>query len=180
MKKLVVIGLVLGLALAFGGVTVSADSLDQDSIVVNVSNPLYAEIRNLASSQELPPLVFANRAYQNSSIREYFDIVTNGDIDFTATITRPFRHLGNPDYWLRSLVYTRFSNGSQVHQHRFEFNDKEQPNWSSSQTALLLGPANYANMYMDIQASKYGADVYELMAGEYSTEIVLTVSAPLS
>lgn len=177
MKKLLVIALVLGLILSFGGF-VSASLNEDNVIVVNVNNPLYAEIRNLSSLGELPELTFEGGMYQNKSINEYFDITTNGDINFTVEITRPFRHVDNPDYWLRSLVYTRYPNGTQVHPFRLEFNHKEEPNWSSRQTALLSGPASYEGMYLNIQASKHGADVHELLAGEYSTEIILTLSAP--
>ncbi|NLS44625.1 MAG: hypothetical protein GX969_02620 [Firmicutes bacterium] len=185
MKRLSVISLVLGLTLLFGSITiVYASPLNQGNIKVNVSNPLYAEIRGLESERVLPDLTFGDGAYQNKSIIEYFDIVTNGDVNFTTTLTGPFSHVDDDDFWLRCLVYVRDASGNSVyktkggHPRQLEFNWQKGTHENQLWTALLNGPSNYENMYMDIQASKYGADVHELMAGEYTTEILLTVSAP--
>ena len=63
MKRLSVISLVLGLTLLFGSITiVYASPLNQGNIKVNVSNPLYAEIRGLESERVLPDLTFGDGA----------------------------------------------------------------------------------------------------------------------
>lgn len=179
MKRSLVLGLGLTLTMVmlFAVVGMAATSLDEGELRVTVTNPLYAEIRGLPSLVHLGALVFTD-SYQNRSQRVYFDIITNGTIEVTATITKPFRHINDQSYWLRSLAYFRLADGTSVVPHRLEFNHEFESNWSSSQSGILSGPRHYKQAYLDVEASRWGADIDVLMQGEYESEFVITIAAP--
>src|SRR5690554_6314090 len=123
MKRTLMLGLALTVVMVFAVVSMAATRLGEEAdLRVTLTTPLYAEIRGLPSLIHLGDLVFAE-SYQNKGQKVYFDIITNGDIEVTATITKPFRHVDDQSYWLRSLAYFRLSDGTLVVPHRLEFND---------------------------------------------------------
>lgn len=178
MRKFMILSVMLMLVLVSSAV-IHAEALNQRSMDVTLTTPLYAEIRNLPTEEDLGVLRFSGGAYQNLSKRVYLDIVTNGRIAITPTITKPFRHTEDDNYWLRSLAYFRLADGTPIVEHRLEFNHKDAPNWSLSQVGILDGPMKYNNAYLDITASKHGADIEELRQGEYESEFVLTIAAAI-
>lgn len=184
MKRLLALSVLLGLTIAFSGAIVTAAPINSSQVDIRIESPLYAEIRGLAESVDLPPLSFGDpvhgNTYRNKSTNVPFNISTNGDIDLSLEITEGFQLPEHPEYWLRTLVYVRRPDNTSVfktvggYDQRVEWN---RPGERPSLSGLLKGPGNYLGMYLNIEASRL-VDIHELMAGEYTGVLTLTVAAP--